>query len=84
MRSKKEHDFSVTAFRIVQEATEQVIPQPKPKPKPRTFDAKALGRRGGLKGGHARTASLSSERRTEIAKKAAAARWGKRSDNDTK
>lgn len=37
-----------------------------------------LGRRGGLKGGKARAASLSPERRKEIAKKAIAARWAKR------
>ena len=37
--------------------------------------AVALGRLGGLKGGKARAASLSSERRTEIARKAAEARW---------
>jgi hypothetical protein len=39
--------------------------------------AVALGRRGGLKGGKARAASLSAARRAEIAKKAAAARWDK-------
>lgn len=38
--------------------------------------AVALGRRGSLKGGKARAASLSPERRAEIARKAAAARWG--------
>lgn len=67
-RKKKEHDFSVTAFRVVQEATGQIEPKP-------TFDAKALGRRGGLKGGKARAASLTPERRVEIAKKAALKRW---------
>ena len=36
-----------------------------------------LGRLGGLKGGKARAASLSSKRRKEIAKKAARARWEK-------
>lgn len=36
-----------------------------------------LGRAGGLKGGRARAASLSSEARAEIARKAAAARWRK-------
>ena len=69
---KKEHDFSVTAFRVVQEATGQIEPKPT-----KTFDAKALGRLGGLKGGKARAESLTSERRVEIAKKAALARWGK-------
>jgi len=37
--------------------------------------AVALGRLGGLKGGAARAGKLSAERRTEIAKQAAAARW---------
>ena len=39
--------------------------------------AVALGRLGGKKGGRARANKLTPERRTEIAKKAAAARWGK-------
>lgn len=39
--------------------------------------AVALGRKGGLKGGRARANSLSAEQRTEIAKRAAAARWAK-------
>lgn len=37
-----------------------------------------LGRLGGLKGGKARAAKLSAEKRSEIAKKAAAKRWGNR------
>ena len=73
-RKKKEHDFSITALRVVQEATGQIE---KPKPKVRTFDAKALGHLGGLKGGKARAASLTPEKRVEIAKKAALARWSK-------
>ena len=73
-RKKKEHDFSVNAFRVVQEATGKVQPRPS---KPKTFDAKAMGHLGGLKGGIARAARLTPERRTEIAKKAALARWGK-------
>ena len=36
-----------------------------------------LGRLGGLRGGKARAAKLTPERRAEIAKKAAQARWGK-------
>ncbi len=71
-RKKQEHDFSVTAFRVVQEATGQIEPKP-------TFDAKALGRLGGLKGGRVRAERLTSARRVEIAKKAALARWGSRS-----
>lgn len=47
---------------------------------PSTLDGKnpfavALGRRGGLKGGKARAASLTSTRRKEIAQQAAQARW---------
>lgn len=74
-RKKREHDFSVTAFRVVQEATGQ-IERPRPKPA-KTFDAVALGRRGGLKGGRVRAERLTSARRVEIAKKAAQARWGR-------
>jgi hypothetical protein len=36
-----------------------------------------IGRKGGLKGGKARMAKLSAERRVEIATKAAKARWTK-------
>lgn len=36
-----------------------------------------FARRGGLKGGKARAAKLTPERRSEIARKAAKARWGK-------
>jgi len=38
--------------------------------------AAALGRKGGLVGGKARAKALTPKRRSEIAKKAAAARWG--------
>lgn len=40
--------------------------------------AVALGRLGGLKGGRARAKNLTAEKRTAIAKKAAKARWKKR------
>ena len=36
-----------------------------------------LGRKGGLKGGRARAEKLTSEQRSEIAKKAARARWSR-------
>ncbi len=36
-----------------------------------------IGRKGGLKGGKARASKLTPERRKEIAKKAALARWNK-------
>ena len=72
-RKKREHDFSVTAFRVVQEATGQVEPEPKKARK--EYDYKALGHAGGLKGGKARASKLTPEQRREIAKKAAQARW---------
>jgi len=37
--------------------------------------AVALGRKGGLKGGKARAKAMTSEQRSEVAKKAAKARW---------
>lgn len=74
-RKKQAHDFSITAFRVVQEATGQIEPKPT---KVRHFDAVALGRLGGLKGGRVRATILTPERRVEIAKKAALARWGSR------
>lgn len=42
--------------------------------------AVALGRLGGLKGGRARAEKLTGERRSEIAKNAAEARWKQRKD----
>ena len=69
-RKKREHDFAVTAFRVVQEATGQLKGG---------FDAKEMGRRGGLKGGKARAEKLTPEERRNIALKASWERWGKRS-----
>jgi hypothetical protein len=76
-RKKKDHDFAVNAFRVVQEATDPKTLDPEPE----LVDGKnpyavILGRRGGLKGGKARAEKLTPEQRTEIAKKAAMARWG--------
>ena len=45
----------------------------------RDLAAVLLGRRGGLKGGPARADSLTSERRSEIARLAAEKRWSKES-----
>lgn len=40
--------------------------------------AVALGRRGGIKGGPARMALLTAEERSELGRKAVAARWAKK------
>jgi hypothetical protein len=37
-----------------------------------------IGKKGGSKGGKARTDAMTAEERTELARKAAAARWGTR------
>lgn len=65
-------DLNKKAFAIVQSATGEDTEI--------TSDGKnaaavALGRLGGLKGGKARANSLTSEQRSEIAKKAAEIRW---------
>jgi hypothetical protein len=77
-KQKRDYDFAVNAFRIVQEATGQT-PEPEQLKHLSTEDkhaaAVALGRLGGLKGGKARTEKLSPERRKEIAQKAAQTRW---------
>jgi hypothetical protein len=49
---------------------------------PKNPAAVALGRLGGLKGGKARAKKLSARKRTQIARKAAARRWGNRRRRD--
>lgn len=71
---KRPRDVNELAARLVELATD-------PDASDEAGDGKdpaavELGRRGGLKGGKARAAKLSPEQRSEIAKKAAAARWG--------
>lgn len=63
-------DLNQMAYRVVQHATE---PQERHEPSA----AQVTGREGGLKGGKARAEKLSAEKRSEIARKAAQARWGK-------
>ena len=68
--SKRPLDANQLAARIVADATGSA-----PRKRRKDPAAVALGRKGGLKGGKARAASLSPEERSEIAKRAAAARW---------
>jgi hypothetical protein len=82
-RSKKRpRDPNQLAYQVMLESTGQAEPtvvadsaftDPSKNP-----HAVALGRLGGLKGGPARTAALSPEKRSQIAAKAAKARWGKK------
>ncbi len=67
-RSSKPKDVNRLASAIVRQAVG-------PDPSTKNPAAVALGRLGGLKGGKARAESLSRKRRSQIAKKAAAARW---------
>lgn len=63
-------DLNVQAYRLVQESVSESL----------SIVAKeksAASRKGGLKGGRARAAALSNERRSEIAKQASTARWVK-------
>jgi hypothetical protein len=64
-------DLNRLAARIVKQATEG---------EPSKTAAQASGRSGGLKGGKARAAKLTPAKRSEIARKAAQARWGRPPD----
>ena len=69
MTTTNRKDFSQIAVNVAQIATGE-----SPKPQPLT-GKKADSRKGGLKGGKARADKLTPEERSEIAKKAAQARW---------
>ncbi len=59
-------DMNQIAHRIVRESTEPKTPE---------TPAQTSGRKGGLKGGNARAEKLTPAERSEIARKAAQARW---------
>ena len=73
--SKKFRDLNLLAKSILNKATGKK--QSKLKNEGKNPAAVALGKLGGLKGGKARSKKLSAERRSEIAKKAAKARWSR-------
>ena len=73
-RKQKPTDLNRLAAAIVGEATGDVPPDEDDGKNPAAVE---LGRLGGTKGGPARAQALSPERRQEIAKQAAAARWAK-------
>ena len=69
-RSSKQKDPS----KIARHVLDAVVPGAEPKPE-KNPAAVALGRLGGLKGGKARAAKLTAEKRKAIAKMAAQKRW---------
>jgi hypothetical protein len=77
MPKKRPRDSNQLAWQIVQEATGQA-PTPAEAPDTRNPFAVGLSKLGASKGGHARAAALSPAKRRAIAKKAVAARWGKK------
>jgi hypothetical protein len=67
-------DVNEIAFRVAREAMGEAPQQAEREKNPA---AVALGKLGGAKGGKARAAKLTAEQRSEIAKKAAMARWSR-------
>lgn len=80
-KGAKKPDLNTLAKSIVEQATEGKKTEDllaKAQAEGKNVAAVALGRLGGLKGGKARAAKLSVEKRQEIAKKAAQVRWDKK------
>ena len=83
-RKKRPRDAAQLAKLVVDIATGEVEDrEPTPEEQGKDPAAVSLGRRGGLKGGKARAERMSAERRAQVARDAAQARW-KRSRNETK
>ena len=72
-RASKQRDFTQIAKAVVDAATGNAPP---PEPDTRNPAAVALSKLGASKGGKARAAKLTAKQRSEIAKRAAAERWG--------
>lgn len=77
-KSKMPRDVNQRAKATLDLFTGERQAEPQPEKDPRAVE---LGRQGGLKGGKARADKLSPERRTEIARKAAAVRWSPTSES---
>jgi hypothetical protein len=75
-KKKRPADLNRLAHSIVADATAEDEDVTDPD-EAKNAAAVELGRQGGLKGGRARAEKLTPERRSEIARKAAAARWAK-------
>lgn len=75
-RSRKPRDLNALAASIVDEATDEAPPAESEKDPA----AVMLGRRGGLKGGKARAERMTPKERQESARKAALARWKRKTE----
>ena len=75
MANKRSKNSNLTQIAIVDPPIDDVPSAESSGRSTKNPAAVALGRLGGLKGGAARAAALSAQKRSEIAKKAAAARW---------
>ena len=75
-RKKRPRDANKLAFNVVRESIGEAPLEPDPDAG-KDPAAVALGRKGGLKGGKARAATMTPEELSEAGRKAAKARWGK-------
>ncbi len=78
--SKLPRDLNRRAAEIVRLSTEEN--QPEPERSPISQYLSEIGRKGGIKGGHARAKKLSGRKRSDIARNAAKARWAKQREGD--
>ena len=79
-RSSKDNDEDVNE--LAADIVSQVTGDDEAAPPAKNPAAVLLGRLGGLKGGKARAAKLSAARKSEIARKAAKARWARHSGDE--
>ncbi len=78
-KKRQPSDINLLAAQIVEAATGPAKEEPTTETQPEKNPAAvALGRLGGLKGGKARAEKLTPKKRSQIAKKAAEARWKKK------
>ena len=79
--SNRPSDVNQAAFQMVERSTKESEPADKPPvPKAVSKVMAMMGRKGGLIGGKRRLATMTDERRSEIASAAATARWKKRKE----
>lgn len=84
-RSSKPRDVNALAAALVNEATDGPAVEGRSQDTgeaEKNAHAVALGRLGGRSGGNARAKKLSAERRSEIARTAANARWARKASDD--